>query len=527
MMPKKPKGYTLRLFATGSGEPSIADLTTTKTSRPAAGPVDLTHRAKDWIWSKVRKGGAWDGSFSLTGTFPELHQMMREWLAYRLEERAGIVTWQGLIWTMELSGVSIPRRVSMDDVWNAVRCEYREHLSNTGFEEAGSGGNTFAGWTNSGGTVADDTTNVARGSHSARLLHNGSVRGWIYQDITVVPKAEYRFSFYVKAAAASTGPRFAVNDNTGATVILSTTKGQELVGTVRDNFRRISVEFTTPASCVSIRLHLINEDTVNNAYFDEASLVRLIDGNPSNDFTDFYTNDQSIARYGRKELTVNAREKTLAQAQALAQTELKKRAWPRIQPTGFDTDQRADKPTLTIYAVGYIVTTLFRYAPAGKGYIVDAGTLADEAITDNADFVHSRNIATLGVKTRFSQDDPPRVFDLIQIIASEGGSSDGIIEIDVDKDRGVSIKPMEKDLPRYYLRGGQIYDSPGAKHPVNARLVVPGLVKDMDYPGTAGFQDDIFDDSSLLIMEAIQVDENNKLTPMATTPSLRIDAEAR
>ena len=527
MMPKKPKGYTLRLFATGAGESSIADLTTTKTSRPAAGPVDLTHRAKDWIWSKVRKGGAWDGSFSLTGTFPELHQMMREWLAYRLEERAGIVTWQGLIWTMELSGVSIPRRVSMDDVWNAIRCEYREHLSNTGFEEAGSGGNTFAGWVDNNGTISDETTKVARGGHAAKLLHDGSQFGQLIQDAEVVTNAEYRFSFYVRADSASTSAGFFIRDQDNAVNIIEGADGYDLVGTIRAQYRRVSVDFTIPAGCTTIRLNLTNISQTNAAYFDEASLVRLIDGKPDNSFTDFYTNDQSIARYGRKELTVNARDKTLAQAQTLAQTELKKRAWPRIQPTGFDTDQRADKPTLTIYAVGYIVTTLYRYAPVGNGYIRDAGVLAEEAITNNANFVSARNVATLGVKTRFSQDDPPRVFDLLQIVASEGGSSDGIIEIDVDKDRGISIKPMDKTKPRYYLRGGQIYDSPGAKHPVNARLVVPGLVKDMDYPGTDGFQDDIFDDSSLLIMEAIQVDENNKLTPMAITPSLRIDAEAR
>ena len=520
MMPKKPKGYTLRLFATGAGESSIADLTTTKTTRPAAGPVDLTHRAKDWIWSKVRKGGAWDGSFSLTGTFPELHQMMREWLAYRLEERAGIVTWQGLIWTMELSGVSIPRRVSMDDVWNAVRAEYREHLNNNGFEEGGSG-DVFNGWTDVSGTILSATTNYARGARACRLQNDGANDGEIYQDATVEALAEYRFSVYTRGDGASADGTITIRDVDNANDIIS-----EVTGVTANNFRRITYEFTAPSGCSTVRITLTNTNT-GTVFFDEASLVRLIDGKPANDFTDFYTNDQSIARYGRKELTVNARDKTLAQAQTLAQTELKKRAWPRIQPTGFDTDQRADKPTLTIYAVGYIVTTLYRYAPVGNGYIRDAGVLAEEAITNNANFVSARNVATLGVKTRFSQDDPPRVFDLLQIVASEGGSSDGIIEIDVDKDRGISIKPMDKTKPRYYLRGGQIYDSPGAKHPVNARLVVPGLVKDMDYPGTDGFQDDIFDDSSLLIMEAIQVDENNKLTPMAITPSLRIDAEAR
>lgn len=520
-MTKKPKAYTLRLFATGDGDISIKDLATTPLKAPASGPVDLTHRAQNWIWTKVRKGGAWDGSFTITGTIAELKQLQREWLAYRIEESVGIPNWVGLVWTMELSGVNIPRRVSLDQVDNAIRSEYREHLANTGFEESGSGGDTFAGWTDSTGTIADETTLVARDGHAVRLANNGS-NGIIYQDVTVEAKAEYRFTVYTRGDGSAADGSVAIQDVTGGTVTLI----DEATGVTQDQYRRVTYEFVTPASATTIRVVLYNTNS-QSVYFDQASLVRLIDGRPGNSWTDFYTNVPSINRYGRKERTINAREKSRAEAEALAQTELKRRAWPRITASGLTLGTVSDKPTLTVYCVGYIVTTLYLYAPAGKGYEVDGGTLMKEAIDDKADFVTSRNISTLGVKTRFSQDNPPRVYDLIQTITSEGASSDGIVAIKVDKDRGVSILPILKTQPRYYLRDGQLYDSPGSKNPTNARLVEPGLVKDLDDTGDQGFYDDIFDNSSLFIMEGVEVDDQNSIQPFDAPPSLKIDAESR
>lgn len=191
--------YTLFLKAPQS--PRAAQELATKNSifSPSKPIRIITDTALNWERTERLVGGFWDASFSMTGEKSELQQFFTQWLNYVIEERTGIVRWFGNIWSMSLTVNGVTRRVTLDEVYNAVRSKFTEHLWNGGFE-LGSG-TTFTGWTNTAnsGSIAQETTlaNVARGARAVKLTGNAMVS----QSVTVKPNRAYRFSVQTRGEA--------------------------------------------------------------------------------------------------------------------------------------------------------------------------------------------------------------------------------------------------------------------------------------------------------------------------------------
>jgi hypothetical protein len=98
-------------------------------SRAAEGtPVfarDISNDATGWRRSIRRDGGYWQGSFKLTGDFSDLHTFFYQYLGGHLEEKSnGFVTWEGLLYEMELSVGGVTRRRSLDLLYNKVTTRY-------------------------------------------------------------------------------------------------------------------------------------------------------------------------------------------------------------------------------------------------------------------------------------------------------------------------------------------------------------------------------------------------------------------
>lgn len=115
-------GYVLRLFSpvkTGQGFVE-----------------DVTAQARSWRRSTRMQGGFWQGSFTVEGELAELQKWFYDRLGYHVEERAagGQVTWEGLIYELELSYGGVKRRRSLELMQNAVRArftQYEGHTANT------------------------------------------------------------------------------------------------------------------------------------------------------------------------------------------------------------------------------------------------------------------------------------------------------------------------------------------------------------------------------------------------------------
>lgn len=184
--------YTLFLKSPQSPRASLELSTKEAVFGPSKPIRNISEIALNWERTERLVGGFWDASFSVTGEKSELQQYFTQWLNYAIEERTGLTRWSGNIWSMALSINGVTRRVTLDDVYNAIRAKFTEHLWNGGFE-LGSG-TTFTGWTNTAGTgsIAQETTvaNVARGARAVKLTGNAMVS----QSVTVRPQRAYRLS---------------------------------------------------------------------------------------------------------------------------------------------------------------------------------------------------------------------------------------------------------------------------------------------------------------------------------------------
>jgi len=97
---------------------------------------DVTSQAQNWQRAIRLQGGYWQGSFDLTAEPAVLQQWFYERLGYHLEERsAGQVTWEGLIYDLELTHQGTRMRRSLDTVQNAVRAVYSQWQGHVGYTD--------------------------------------------------------------------------------------------------------------------------------------------------------------------------------------------------------------------------------------------------------------------------------------------------------------------------------------------------------------------------------------------------------
>ena len=79
---------------------------------------------KSWSRSIRLIGGPWIGKLSIVASQARLFEIFSNWLGYHLEEHTGTKTWEGMIYEMEYTLGGITRRISLDDVANAIKTTY-------------------------------------------------------------------------------------------------------------------------------------------------------------------------------------------------------------------------------------------------------------------------------------------------------------------------------------------------------------------------------------------------------------------
>jgi hypothetical protein len=104
--------YALRLFTPLAGTSVFVE--------------DITQKAIGWNRSWRSMGGCWYGQFDVAGTLPDLQTWFYERLGYHVEERSGGVSWEGLVYEMDLQHQGVTRRRSLDMVANYVIAYYTD-----------------------------------------------------------------------------------------------------------------------------------------------------------------------------------------------------------------------------------------------------------------------------------------------------------------------------------------------------------------------------------------------------------------
>jgi hypothetical protein len=107
-------GYTLRLF--------------TGVKQGLGYVTDISRAAQDWKRTIRLQGGFWQGSFRVEGTLAELQEWFFNRLGYHVEERSGgAVTWEGMIYELELTAHGVRRRRSLEQLRNHVRAAWQRY----------------------------------------------------------------------------------------------------------------------------------------------------------------------------------------------------------------------------------------------------------------------------------------------------------------------------------------------------------------------------------------------------------------
>ena len=104
--------YSLRLFSPIVGTSTFVG--------------DITQVAVGWHRSMRTVGGCWYGQFDVMAPLATLQQWFYEYLAYHVEERSGGVTWEGLVYEMDLTTRGVTRRRSLDTLVNYVTAYYTD-----------------------------------------------------------------------------------------------------------------------------------------------------------------------------------------------------------------------------------------------------------------------------------------------------------------------------------------------------------------------------------------------------------------
>lgn len=468
-------------------------------------PIGSAEQSTNYTATRARVGGSLDGAFMLYGSLSELHNYFLTWLGNHIEEISGQRTWTGLVWAMTLHYAGIARRLSLENTYNAIKAKFQELLSNTSFEDAGSP--TYADWSETvGGTdsISDITSDVASGGHAAKIVYVDDGTTFLYQDVTVVAGEQYRLRFQTHGDGSVDG-RYRVRDMTAGSDIIALA-ATSISGA---EYRTIVQEFVAPTGCSSIRVYLYAPSSAGAAYYDDVSMQRLVNGSPDYSYTTFALNDRSIARYGRRELIVDAGNMPAAGAEDFRDTQLAALAWPQISAPELAEEGAVepDAARLEIEMVGYWSTAFWRYltvftdgAGAAKGDVIT------DILTTDCDHLSAGIIRANSSLVRLGAESEGRLAgDVLAEIVESGDGAD-VYRLQVDGQRRVVYEAIDAGTVGLYRRDGRYYQLAGGQAAVNPFVVPAGVVlRDADWPGGEQHYAGFLTNAADSIIEEIEV----------------------
>lgn len=403
--------YSLRLFSSLLGDGAFI--------------TDLSKTALGWRRSIRLQGGYWQGMFTVLGKIDKLQQFFYEYLGYHVQEKVGgLVTWEGMVYEIDLEVNGVKRRRSLDLTSNHISATYINHLNDAV----------------STTTTAMDDQSIARYGRKEELL---ILDGFPLQAIearrdTALAELAWPWSRAVGIRApripvlnvSVCGYAFTMNWRyTTQDTELDTEQGNLTYGAT--DFQDDAQDFTdwetaAPGDAEYIIGVVNDDDTYTWAYLGDSHAP----GNP--DIVDTYT-DQGLTVAG----------------------------WNGAGVGG--------KTPLT-YAVYGKISLWLNDIITNDCEFVTVGRLATHVIPVGNSIYPARTLSM-----------PTRSWDLMLELAEMGNIAGDPWRLYVDTGR-IAIYEQTNLTPRYYLRKGALYDTVGDKMAMSPWKIKPAVVRDLRYP---------------------------------------------
>jgi len=245
--------------------------------------------------------------------------------------------------------------------------------------------------------------------------------------------------------------------------------------------------------------------------------------------TAYSTQDQSIARFGRKEDVLTLDNYPLATAEAYRATFLKENTWPWPRPMALGAYGEA---RLDLHACGYAFTANWMFVEEGDATTDDADDWLIDVVgmatglssnhggatsgAGDCQFLKTKNVAANTLQVAKQCLSPTRGWDLLAELAALGDADGDPWQVWVDTGRVVNYNQISV-TPRYYMRRGVLYDTAGGRNAVNPWHVRPAVVRDLDYPVSGAGRGMYLTDNRDAFVEEVEVDAEGQIALRTAT----------
>lgn len=422
-------------------------------------------------------GGFYIGTAEFHGSRGEMLEMYLNGMARRIVETGGggIVTWEGLIADMDLTLDGQTYTRSLPLCANAIRCIY----SSIGDNVFTNGSAETALWDAIGtpSTRERVATWATHGTYGVHVVTDAGSEGVLIEGgLTITANVAYQcyVAIEVVAGAWTLGIHATADDQLIASAVTVDTGNDVLMVRIGENNAITGVYVLLRAAATGAEMYA------------DAAVLQIA---PTRAETEWQTDTDSIAEYGRIEDVLLEAAMTDAAAAGNVLTQLAQRAWPRTRPPVDFSVAAGQEDGLSILFIGYCETLKWLYTLAATTAI--ASTQVATLIAES-EFVTAGAIEANTMSYQIEQDDPVRIYDVLMDILHAGSASGARYIGGVYAGRKFNYEAVSTTLD-YHYRGGRLLDILGS--PVKPWMARPGLARLDDAPvGPGELTSDIGDD---------------------------------
>lgn len=229
-----------------------------------------------------------------------------------------------------------------------------------------------------------------------------------------------------------------------------------------------------------------------------------IDETNASQATVWYSQAQSIGRYGRREQIESMNGYPAASAQGRAQAVLARQAWPWARQVSISGN--IGRPKLTVSVAGYAFTANFKFVSAVDGATGNLSTWIENIAGTDLQFLSIGKIATNTVQVTRLLSVPQRAWDAMMDLAEIGDTSYNPWRLHVTIGRKLVFEQLAV-TPQYYWQG-KLVNGVGARQEVNPWLVRPAVVRDMSWPVHKTEPGSVFADARDAWIEQVEAGPN-------------------
>lgn len=431
-------------------------------------------------WRHITRdiGGFWIATADWHGSRASMTEMWLNGVARRVVEAAGdVTTWEGFAADLELTLDGQRYARSLPSCANAVRAIYSKVSDNVFSDGSAESGAWAAVGTPS--TRERITTWVTKGTYGMHIVTDAGDEGVeIEAGLTVTASVAYQCHVTVEVVSGTW--TLAIHNTADDTVIAS----RGTTGMGRDV---VLVRIGDNNAATGVYVRLTAAATGAEIYADDAVLQTA----PARAETEWFTDDDAIAEYGRIEAILLEAVMNDASAETRVQTKLAEHAWPRgFPPEQFSIMETNEESGLSILFLGYSHTFKWLHALAtGSGAI---GSVIIPAVLAEAEFVTTGVVEANTTVYQVEDDNPLTHWEVLEQATRAGSNTGARYTCGVYGGRVFDYGPRPTTLS-YHYRGGRLLNVHGGK--AKPWAVRPGLAHLDDMPiGPGEITDDINDD---------------------------------